>query len=149
MFQYMCYCGGNCICFCGGFLLPPISHASSSVVVNNFSSAKEQRSGNETQLQCVTTHGLSTMFHCTTGQVKDFTSLAGRGIKITSPIFKTEMLVNQSRANLGCVHTIPDSFRIGFSYPIRHENLLCSHDIGLVFVLFTACPHGCVLLRNA
>ena len=31
--------------------------ASSSVVVNNFSSAKEQSKGNEAQPRCLTTHG--------------------------------------------------------------------------------------------
>ena len=41
------------------FLLPQISHASSSVVVIINSSAKEQSSCNEVQLQCLTTHDLT------------------------------------------------------------------------------------------
>ena len=69
MFQYICHCEGNYISVCGGgigvtwkdssflFFLPPIFHASSSVVVNKFSSAEEQSSGNQAQLGCLTSDG--------------------------------------------------------------------------------------------
>ena len=39
-------------------LLPPVSYASSSVVVNDLSYAKEQSSGNASHLRCLATHAL-------------------------------------------------------------------------------------------
>ena len=69
MSQYMCYVflGRNYRSDLEGkafpFFLTLISHASSSIVANNFSSAKEQNSDNEAQLQSLATHVLSIDLH--------------------------------------------------------------------------------------